>query len=324
MKQPLIIFKNGTIKREQNTLFFIEENGSKHVIPIEAISEIEIFGEINFNKRVLEFLTKKKIPVHFYNYYGYYTGTYYPREHLNSGYVILKQAEHYLDYDLRLFIAKMFVYGAYRNTRQNLINYKCDEIVEIIDFKSSNIDKAATIEELMAIEGNIKEAYYSGFNQILKQFSFEKREKRPPDSEINAMISFGNTLLYTKVLSEIYFTHLDPRIGYLHETNNRSFSLNLDIAEIFKPVIVDRLIFNLVNRKIIRKEHFEKEAGAYFLNEQGKRIFVQAFESRLKDTIKHRRLNRKVSLQRLIRLECYKLVKHLIQDEIYEPFVMRW
>ncbi|WP_022846701.1 type I-B CRISPR-associated endonuclease Cas1b [Desulfurobacterium sp. TC5-1] len=324
MKQPLIIFKSGTIKREQNTIFFIEYEGRKHVIPVEAISEIEIFGEVTLNKRALEFFSKAKIPIHFYNYYGYYVGTYYPREHLNSGYVILKQAEHHLDPDLRLFLAKMFVYGAYRNIRQNLKNYDRDKSVEEIDAFADKIEDTKNIQELMAIEGNIRETYYKNFNNILKQFNFNKRQKRPPDNEINALISFGNTLLYTKVLSEIYFTHLDPRIGYLHQTNNRSFTLNLDIAEIFKPIIVDRVIFSLVNKKVINKKHFEIEAGTCFLNEEGKRIFVKAFEERLKNTIKHRKLNRKVSLQRLIRLECYKLIKHLIEDEVYEPFITRW
>ena len=324
MKQPLIIFKNGTIKREENTILFIDSEGKKHLIPVEAISEIEIFGEISLNKRALEFFSKAKIPIHFYNYYGYYTGTYYPREYLNSGYVILKQAEHYLNYELRLFLAKMFVYGAYRNIRQNLKNYNCESAIDEIDAAADKIEDTTTIEELMALEGNIREKYYKNFNTILKQFYFDKRHKQPPDNEINAMISFGNTILYTKVLSEIYATHLDPRIGYLHETNNRSFTLNLDIAEIFKPIIVDRLVFSLVNRKIIKEKHFEKEAGTCFLNEEGKKIFIKNLEERLKKTIKHRKLRRKVSIQRLIRLECYKLIKHIIEDEVYEPFIMRW
>jgi CRISPR-associated protein Cas1 len=326
VKRPLIIFKSGKIKREENTIVFIDENGDKKFIPVESISEIEIFGEVEINKRALSFFTQKKIPIHFYNYYGYYIGSYYPREHLNSGYVILKQAQHYLDENLRLFLAQSFVYGAYRNMRQNLKNYETftENQINNIDRLSEKIFKTTGVEELMAIEGNIKDIYYSCFNSILSEFSFEKRTKRPPENEINAMISFGNTLLYTKTLSAIYSTHLDPRIGYLHQTNTRSFSLNLDIAEIFKPVIVDRTIFYLVNKNIIKKNHFSSEIGLCYLNETGKRIFVNYFENKLKSTIKHRKLNRKVSFQNLIKLECYKLIKHLISDEVYEPFVMRW
>ena len=326
MKRALIIFKNGRIKREENTVAFIDSEGGKRFIPVESVSEIEIFGEVDINKKALSFFTQSHIPLHFYNYYGYYVGTYYPRDYLNSGYVTLKQAEYYLNDDLRMFLAQSFVYGSFRNMKQNLKNYnsKVDEQIEDMDKLSGEIFNSQTIEELMGIEGNLRSIYYSAFNSILSHFSFDGRNKRPPEDEVNAMISFGNTLMYTKVLSTIYSTHLDPRIGYLHETNTRSFSLNLDIAEIFKPIVVDRAIFYLVNKGIIKKEHFAREVGLCYLNEQGKRIFVEHFENRLKSTIKHRKLNRKVSFGHLIKLECYKLEKHLIGDEVYKPFIMRW
>ena len=329
MKKPLILLKSGKLKKEANTLVFIPEEGNKKVVPVNGISEIEVFGELDINKRALEFLTQCKIPVHFYNHYGYYVGTYYPREHLNSGYVILKQAEHRLDPQLRLYLAKSFVIGAALNITKNLKAYvsKFPELKEVIEEIASFIDLINEIEDipsLMAIEGNIRELYYNSFSIFLKNFPFTKRTKRPPEDEINALISFGNTLLYTKVLSEIYSTHLDPRIGYLHETNMRSFSLNLDIAEIFKPIIVDRVIFSLINRGTLRKEHFEREVGVCYLNKEGKEKFIRAFEEKLSSTIKHKKLGRKVSFRRLIRLECYKLMKHLIEDEAYTPFVMWW
>jgi len=329
MKKPLILLKSGKLKREANTLVFIPENGNKKVVPVNGISEIEVFGELDINKRTLEFLTYHKIPVHFYNYYGYYVGTYYPREHLNSGYVTLKQAEHRLNSELRLYLARNFVIGAALNITKNLKAYvsrfpEVKEVIREIATFLELIEETEEIPSLMAIEGNIRELYYNSFSIFLKDFSFSKRTKRPPKDEINALISFGNTLLYTKVLSEIYSTHLDPRIGYLHETNTRSFSLNLDIAEIFKPIIVDRTIFSLVNRGILKKEHFEREAGICYLNKDGKEKFIRAFEEKLSSTIKHKKLGRRVSFQRLIKLECYKLLKHLIGDETYTPFVMWW
>lgn len=89
----------------------------------------------------------------------------------------------------------------------------------------------------MAVEGNAREIYYSAFDIIVdnEDFAFAKRTRRPPQNRLNALISFGNSLLYVTVLGEIYRTHLDPRIGFLHATNFRRFSLNLDVAEIFKP-----------------------------------------------------------------------------------------
>lgn len=182
------------------------------------------------------------------------------------------------------------------------------------------------INELMAIEGNIRETYYDTFNSIIgkDEFVFQGRNRRPPQDRINALISFGNTLAYTAVLSEIYKTHLDPRIGYLHTTNFRRFTLNLDIAEIFKPILVDRLIFSLLARNMLKASHFEKKANGILMNDKGRRVFVEEWENKLRTTIKHRDLGREVSYRRLIRMELYKLEKHLMDEREFAPFVSRW
>nr|WP_322785263.1 type I-B CRISPR-associated endonuclease Cas1b [Pseudothermotoga thermarum] len=320
----MYIFSSGFLRRKNETLVLETEQGSKY-IPVENVSEIKIFGEVDINKRALEFLTEKSIVVHFFNYYGYYVGTFYPREHLNSGYVILKQAEFYLNPAKRLNLAKKFVFGAIKNAINVLKsrNENLESEIKKIQEHLSLIDKCDSIEQLMAIEGNVKEIYYSCFDKILQgsDFVFERRTRQPPENELNAMISFGNSLLYTSVLSEIYKTHLDPRIGYLHTTNNRRFTLNLDVAEIFKPVIVDRLIFALVNRKQIKKNDFEPIVNGLVLKEKARQTFIRAFEDRLKETVYHRSLKRNVSYRSLIRMEIYKIEKHLMEDEEYKPYI---
>jgi CRISPR-associated protein Cas1 len=157
-----------------------------------------------------------------------------------------------------------------------------------------------------------------------EDFKYEKRTRQPPQNEVNAMISFGNSLLYTATLTEIYNTQLNPTISYLHEPGERRFSLCLDISEIFKPLIVDRLIFYLVNKKIIQLEDFKEELDGIVFTEEGKRKFLKYYEEKLATTIKHRSLRRNVSYQRLIRLEAYKLIKHLIGVKEYKPFVIWW
>ena len=135
--------------------------------------------------------------------------------------------------------------------------------MEKIELGLNKIDSVESIAELMAVEGNTRELYYKGFDIIIndKDFMFEERTRRPPQNYLNTLISFGNTLAYTTCLSEIYKTHLDPRIGYLHSTNFRRFSLNLDVAEIFKPILVDRIIFNCIGKKIITKKERRKQNG---------------------------------------------------------------
>jgi len=324
--ESVYVFSSGTLRRSQNTIVLETDDGKKYV-PVENVAEIKIFGEVNLNKRLLEFLTKKGIIVHFFNHEGYYVGTYYPRESNQVGITVLKQAEHYLDQKKRIEIASKIVEGASYNISSLLRSYKAKGydlsgyIDSIADLKA-RIENAQTIEELMAIEGNIRQMYYSSLDVLVKDENFRvgKRERRPPTNYMNTLISFGNSLLYTTALSEIFKTHMDPRIGYLHETNLRRFSLNLDIAEIFKPVVVDRVILRLVNRSEISPSHFSKIAMGLKLNEKGKRLFAKAFEERLKETIFHARLKRKVSFRTLIRLEVYKLEKHILGMETYRPY----
>jgi CRISPR-associated protein Cas1 len=330
MKQPIYLFSGGRLSRRQNTLVLQGGEGKKY-IPVERISEIQVFGEVDFNKRLLEFLTQKGILLHFYNYHGYYVGSFYPREHYNSGFLVLKQAENYLNADMRMDLARRFVRGAIGNIKQVLQYYlnrgfALEESIQEIEALVPSLEDQTSPEALMAIEGNVREVYYGAFDTILKTeaLSFNRRTRRPPQNRLNALISFGNSLCYVVALSEIYRTHLDPRIGFLHTTNFRRFTLNLDVSEVFKPVLVDRLIFSLANRGQIQKAHFTESAKGVFLTEKGRRLFVEEWEKRLGTTIRHPGLKRNVSYRRLIRLELYKIEKHLIGEKVYTPFKARW
>ncbi len=330
MKRPIYIFSDGELKRKDNTLYFESEEGKRY-IPVENTSEIHVFGETDLNKRFLEFITRTEIIIHFYNHYGYYIGTFYPREHLNSGFIILKQAEHYLNSEKRLELAKKFVFGASKNIQQTIRYYinrgkDLEDVEKNIKILEERIDVCNDIDELMAIEGNTREYYYMAFDEIIQkpEFKFVERTRRPPRNNLNTMSSFGNSIMYTTNLSEIYKTHLDPRIGYLHSTNFRRFTLNLDVSEIFKPIIIDRVIFTLLGRNMISGDDFEKNMGGLLMKEKAKKAFIQELEDKLRTTIKHRKLGKKVSYRRLIRMEVYKLQKHIIGEEKYEPFVARW
>ena len=330
MGKRLYVLTSGRLRRHQNTLV-LETEDDKKFFPVEQVEEIHVFGEVDLNKRLLGFLTQQRIPVHFYGYNGYYIGTYYPREYYNSGYMILRQAEHYLDEAKRMDLARRFVDGALFNLYKVIRYYRnrgkpLKEVEEAIEGHRARLGDLNDISTLMQAEGQARDAYYSAFDIILENpdFAFEQRTRRPPRNRINALLSFGNSLLYTAVLSEIYRTHLDPRIGFLHATNFRRFTLNLDVAEIFKPALVDRVIFSLVGKGQIRARDFAEELGGLYLNERGRRVFLEAWEKRLSSTFRHRGLKRNVTYRRAIRLELYKLEKHLMGEKPYTPFHLRW
>ncbi|WP_413861932.1 type I-B CRISPR-associated endonuclease Cas1b [Methanobrevibacter sp. UBA417] len=320
-KKNYYILSEGILKRKENTIYYVNEKGKKP-LPINKIYSLYAYGQISFSSQVISLFAKEGIPIHFFNYYGYYNGSFYPRESLLSGDLIVKQAKYYLDFTKRKQLAKLFVEGSAKNILKVLAYYKIENnIKETL----KELKKASKITEIMNVEARIRSEYYSKFDEILPdEFQMGKRSKQPPKNMVNAMISFGNSMMYSTVLTEIYNTQLNPTISYLHEPSERRFSLALDLSEIFKPIFVDRLIFYLINKKMISKNDFDKDLNYCLLNEKGKNIFVNEYNKRLEKTIKHKTLNKKVSYQRLIRLEAYKLKKHLIGEKTYNPFVIWW
>ncbi|MBL7086591.1 MAG: type I-B CRISPR-associated endonuclease Cas1 [Candidatus Cloacimonetes bacterium] len=329
MKRSFYIFSNCELKRKANSLQIISEDKKKY-LPIETVDNLYIFSEMTFNTKLLNFLAQKNVVVHLFNYYGFYSGSFYPREFLISGNVLMHQVSHYLNKKKRLELAKETILSASHNIRKNLIYYKnrkcpIEEQLEQIDELRKQLEFVTDVQMLMGIEGKIREYYYQAFAKIIPEaFDFEKRVKRPPDNMVNALISFGNSLLYTTCLSEIYKTQLNPTISYLHSCGDRRFSLCLDLSEIFKPIIVDRLIFTLLNKKQLSKKDFESSLNFCYLNDKGKKTLLRGYDEKLNQTIKHPRLNIQSSYRRLIRLECYKIIKHLLGEQKYEGFKAWW
>ncbi len=315
------ILTNGILKRKENTLYFLNKDG-KRPLPIHAIYSIYAYSALSISSQVVNLLSKEGIPIHFFNKYGFYTGSFYPRETLLSGDLVIKQAKHFIDNEKRLKLAASFVEGAISNMNRILSYYNLDNNMDALLQDLGSCDK---ITEIMNVEGRARAEYYKLLDKILPEsFRIGERTRRPPQNMANALLSFGNSLLYSTIISEIYNTQLNPTISYLHEPFERRYSLALDISELFKPIIVDRLILYMIKKNIINSGDFEKDLNYSLLNENGKRKFITEYDKRLKKTIKHRKIGRKVSYKRLIRLECYKLIKHLLGKEQYKPFISWW
>lgn len=264
MKRSYFLYSNGTLKRKDNTITFVNEKEEKKDIPIEMIGDFYIMSEMNFNTKFINYISQFGIPIHFFNYYTFYTGSFYPRETMVSGQLLVKQVEHYLNEEKRIEIAREFIEGASFNIYRNLRYYNgrgkdVSTYMHQIEELRKQLPNVTKVDELMGYEGNIRKIYYEAWNIIINQdIQFEKRVKNPPDNMINSLISFVNTLFYTKVLGEIYKTQLNSTVSYLHQPSTKRFSLSLDISEIFKPLIVDRLIFSLLNKKQITEKALSK------------------------------------------------------------------
>lgn len=334
MKKSYYLFNPGRLSRKDNTLKFVPvdkdgNEGQVKYLPIEGIKNLYCFGALDANSAMYNFLGKSQIPIHFFDYYEHYTGSFMPKDYLLSGKVLIEQTKNYTRPKLRMDIAQKFIEGAAANMLRNLKYYQgrgrdlSSQITQIESY-SAEMKDSKSISELMGWEGNIRQVYYEAFNKIIPNFEMGNRTKRPPSNEVNALISFGNMMCYTLCLDQIYHTQLNPTISYLHEPGYRRYSLALDLAEIFKPILVDRLIFSLLNKNILSEKDFDKKLNYCLLNESGRKKVLRDWEDRLNQTIKHRKLNKDVSYKHLVKLEVYKLIKHIMKIEEYQPFKAWW
>ena len=334
MKKTYYLFNPGRLSRKDQTLKFTPVNetgkeGKPRYLPVEQVDQLYCFGSLDANSALYNFLGKNEIAVHFFDYYENYTGSFLSKDYLLAGKMIIAQTQYYLSKKKRITIAKEFILGASFNMIKNLKYYDkrgkdMQPFIETIETWQQKIPETIDIPQLMGVEGNIRMIYYEAFNLIINDFEMGARTKRPPLNIVNSLISFGNMMCYSECLRAIHQTQLNPTISYLHEPGVRRYSLALDISEIFKPLLVDRVIFKVLNKKEIQENDFEEKLNRVILKDKGRMKFIKAYEDRLQETIKHRSLNRNVSYKHLIKLECYKLQKHLLNIEEYKPFKMYW
>ena len=330
MQNSYYILSNGEISRKDNTIRVSNEQGEAADIPIEKIYDLYIFGQVSVNSALLNLLSKYRIAVHFYNYYEHYIGSFYPKEENLAGALLVNQVGFYSDSLKRCELAKKFEQGSAENILRNIRYYRnrgrdFETALQTIGELKDSLPAFNDIPSVMGIEGNIRKEYYALWTDIISQeVDFERRVKRPPDNMVNALISFFNSILYGKTVSEIYKTQLNPSISYLHEPFTKRFSLALDVSEIFKPLLVDRFIFSLLNKEEITEKDFAEDSHGLKLKDAAFKSTIKKFDEKLKTTIFHRSLKRDVSYRYLIRLELYKLIKHLIGDKEYDPFKIWW
>jgi CRISPR-associated protein Cas1 len=218
------IFSAGDIRRKDNSIVLKTKEGYEY-IPIKRVKELYFMNEVNVNTKLLSICSKYGVILHFFGYYGNYIGTFAPRKKYVSGNVTLNQALAFNDSNKRVYIASRVVFAINENILEIVYHYyrhsKNINLKKFIDFLRENkkrILDAKRIETLFFIEGSIWNGFYDTFKYFLSEdFIMENRVKRPPNNPINAMISFGNTLLYTKTISQLFMTHLDlSKVIYIH------------------------------------------------------------------------------------------------------------
>ncbi len=321
------VLSDGILRQKDYSAVF-ETSVSDRNIPLETTDSINIYSDVIFDSGFLKTALKNQIEINVFEKSGNLLGSFTPFVPLKSPKTTFEQLSAYYDEQRRMNLAKQFVLGSIHNLRLNIRYYNkqnpqkhYEEAINETYEIAKKIRGVTDYTHLLLSEARARETYYSCFDLFItnRDFCFEKRTRKPPKNEINSMISFGNTVLYNIIATEINKSALDVRIGFLHATGNRKQSLNLDIAELFKPLIVDRTIFMLVNKKIIKRCHFDYENNdSVMLNQNGKQIFLRAIYEKMDSAITEK--NEKADYRQIIKAEIYKLVRCFRENTCYSSF----
>lgn len=319
------IVKDGILSKRDYTLLF-NSGDEKHHIPVQTTDQLNCYNEVTITGAVFCTLTQENIRLGIYDGVGNLLGYYTPEGYQKDTETILAQCLEYSNTEKRPSMGKLLEISAIHNIRANVRYYikqgrPLEETEQLLTDGMSNVKKSSNMDEILLHEARCRQAYYRAFNTILENedFYFEKRSKMPPKDAVNALISFGNTILYNKIQQMIWKTSLDSRIGVLHAANRRHYSLNLDFADLFKPLIVDRVIFKLVNLRQLTKEDFiKRNDGSVYLTSEGKKLFIRSIEEKMTDRIM---LNGEYyTYRQLMEQEIRSYQRYLLDSAKYRPY----
>lgn len=329
MKNSIYLFSSGTLQRQDNSLVYITKD-NKSYIPIYQVETIYIFGSCNLNKTVIQILNEYNITICFFSYYGNYIGCYLPRQK-EIGKITYQQVLLFQDPKLVFNYQKEIILTSIHNMlsvikyyqKKRSSHFSQTKLLEDLEEDVKNLNDSEQTK-LLILEARSKQIYYSSFNLITnnRDFNFERRTTYPPKDCLNAIMSYGYAILYGVVETSLYCSHLFPHLGFIHSNNKSENSLKYDIADIFKPILVDRLIFRLINKKQLTKAYFIDKKDGIYLSKEGCMLFIENWNELLKSTITIN--NKKLSYRSIIKKEIYKIERSIIGKEKYKGYRMEW
>lgn len=325
----------------------------KKRIPLHKVDDVVVIGEITLTASAVYLLLEKNIEIHYLNTYGQFKGRLSPPLSKNS---LLRMAQHRAHNDLskRSELARRFVIGKLSNQRTMLQRYNRRQadagLAQEIDHMAHlmrqlamlRIEQVETVQELatgdtgisgtpletiLGLEGAGSAAYFRCFGKLLadqEQWPFAGRVKRPPTDPVNALLSYGYSLLTTQAGSAVQMAGFDQFVGYLHSSTYGRPALALDLMEEFRPLIVDSVVLTLLNNRMLTLNDFVVELGAYRLKKEPRKLFLTRFEERLNEEVTHPTFGYKVKYRRCIELQARLIAKYLTGEiDEYPPFTSR-
>lgn len=313
-------------------------------VPLNKIEQVLVLGDITLSTGALHELCERRIGVHFLSAHGHSYGSLTADWGKNSG-VRLAQYQLFCQIERRFVVARACVAGKLLNMRTLLMraarsredNAPLLQAVQQLRASLRELarlpvpahvdpaDRMNGLGPLLGVEGNASAAYYGAFGGMLKApWRFPGRVKRPPTDPVNALLSFGYSVLTNQIVALIHAVGLDPGLGVLHQPGFGKPALALDLIEPFRSIIVDSVVVTLLNTGQLQPNDFVEELGAYRLRDDARTTFLKKLEARLDEKVQHPIFGYQTSYRRAIELQARLFAKHA-QGEIpqYVPFTVR-
>lgn len=347
--------RRGDVRKLLNTLYVMTEScyltldGENIVVqdgekalgrfPLHTLENIVCFTYKGASPALMGACAERKIGMSFFSPRGAFLCRVVGKEYGN---VLLRKEQYRIsDHEQkRIVYAKNMILGKVFNSRWSIERTLRDHAYRVNAEKlkaMSNtlynalpqIDKALDSDELRGIEGKAAEGYFSVFNDmILNQkddFAFKTRNRRPPLDNINAILSFAYTILAGDCANALSSVGLDPYVGFMHRDRPGRRSLALDLMEELRPILTDRFILTLINTKVIRAAHFERQKDqAVLLNDDGRKVFFHAWQNHKKEIITHPYLKEKIEWGLVPYVQALLLARTIRGDvDEYPPFLWK-
>ncbi len=323
---PLYIqARRAKVAKKGETLEISVEDKPVQTVRLVDVSQLAILGQVYVTTPTLQELMSREIPISWHSFGGWFMGHTIGTGHKN---VEIRTAQYRASFDAQtcLRLAKGLVAAKIQNQKTLLRrNWKGgsapEEIIDGFQQDLRGVQRAQNLGELLGAEGQAAARFFGSFSQMISRgdddslrFDFEKRNRRPPTDPVNALLSYGYSLLvrsWTVALTAVGF---DPYRGFYHQPRYGRPALALDMMEPFRPLIADSSVIQAINNGEVRPSDFISVAGSVALTEDGRKRFIGTFERRMGQEITHPLFGYKVSYRRLLELQARLLSRHLLGE----------
>lgn len=307
-------------------------------VPLHNLESIHSFGGVGATPALMGKCAEYGIGLNFLSRSGKFlcsvigetTGNVFLRR---EQYRIADDEERSLDIAKKMIVGKIFNsrYSAERTLRDHSLRIDTEKFERVSSFLLNSARKCDTVlskDELRGIEGEAASVYFGVFDEMILQqkndFVFTTRSKRPPLDRVNALLSFSYTMMTSMCTSALYAAGLDPFVGFMHTDRPGRRSLALDLLEEFRSVICDRFVLSQINKKQVSAGDFDqREDGAVLLNENGKKIFLSAWQRYKQEEITHPFIREKVQRGLLPYVQAQLLARYIRGDLDCYPVFLR-